>query len=154
MKVFDPRNNKKELETVTENNGSKGYRAIWMSDKDKVITTGVNKMSNRIIQLWDLKNFSKPIFTQNVDNSGATILPFYDAGISVLYFAGRGESVIKLYLVTENEIEELCVHNNFQPISGLSPLHKTELDVRKHNIMSFIKLEKSTIEPLDFFGKY
>jgi len=147
IRIFDPRSNKMEQEQVTDNSGTRGFKALWMGDKAKIITTGFGKSSQRQVQLYDIKKLDKELCTQSIDNSDSTIIPYYDPAISVLYFAGRGDSTIKLMLITEDGqfIEHLNVHNNFQPVIGFTPLHKTELDVRKHQIMSFLKLEKKLL---------
>jgi len=150
LRIFDPRSDIMTKEVVTENQGGKGFRVIWTNDENKLLTVGVTKNSDRIINIWDIKKIESPLNTYKVDATSASIIPYYDPSISVLYFSGRGESIIKLFLITD-EVEELCIHNNFNPISGLYPLHKTEVDVRKHQTMSFLKLEKTTVEPIDFF---
>jgi len=150
LRIFDARSDSIIKEVITENQGGKGFKVMWTNNENRLITVGVTKNSDRQINIWDIKNLDNPLNTYKVDATSASIIPYYDPSISTLYFAGRGESIIKLYLITD-EVEELCIHNNFNPISGLYPLHKTEVDVRKHQTMSFLKLEKTTVEPIDFF---
>ena len=58
IRTFDPRQGENPVQVAESHGGVKGARVIWCGDKDRAISTGFSKMSDRQTFLWDTKNLS------------------------------------------------------------------------------------------------
>ena len=70
--------------------GVKGTRVTWCGDSDRLITTGFSKTSDRQYMVWDVKNITDAMKTENLDTSSGGLIPHFDADTKMLYLAGKG----------------------------------------------------------------
>jgi coronin-1B/1C/6 len=141
LRVFDPRGGSVVAEGAAHG-GVKGWRAVWLGAKDRILSVGFTKTAEREISIWDARNLGKSLSTLKLDASPAAPMPFYDADISVLYLASKGEGVIKLYEITENDaLAPLTDFKSPQPAAGMAVLPKVGgVDVMKCEVARFLKL--------------
>jgi len=142
LRVFDPRGGAVVAEQANAHGGAKGWRAVWLGARERILSVGYTKAAEREISIWDIRNLAKYVSTSKLDSSPAAPMPFYDPDISVLYLASKGEGSIKLYEVSE--IDALVFLSDFkspQPAAGMAVLPKAGVvDVMKCEVARFLKL--------------
>lgn len=76
LRMFDVRAGQQPVAVTEGHGGVKGSRVVWCGTKDRIITTGFSKMSDRQIMLWDSTKLDKasPIKTLRVDSSAGVCL--------------------------------------------------------------------------------
>lgn len=89
LRIWDARQQRPTAET-NGHTGTKGIRAIWLGERDRIVTTGFSKMSERQLALWDTRAMREPINLTKLDSSPGVCMPFWDDGTNCLYLAGRG----------------------------------------------------------------
>jgi len=140
LRVFDPRGGAVVSEGAAHG-GAKGWRAVWLGARDRILSVGFTKTAEREISIWDVRNLSKAISTTKLDASPAAPLPFYDVDTTVLYLGSKGEGSIKLYEVQENDtLVYLSDYKSPQPAAGMAILPKIGVDVMKCEVARFLKL--------------
>jgi len=140
LRVFDPRGGAVVAEG-TAHGGAKGWRAIWLGARDRILSTGYTKTAEREVSIWDVRNLGKALHNTKLDSSPAAPMPFYDPDISVLYLTSKGEGAIKLYEVSDSDaLVYLSDFKSPQPAAGMALLPKVGVDVMKCEVARFLKL--------------
>jgi len=153
MRIFDPRSNQCVAE-ADDHPGTKGSRVIWLGKKDLLFSVGFGKGSERQYSLSDPRNMSAKMIVNVIDNSSSTLLPFYDNDLGIMYLAGKGDGNMRYYEITESESPYVHFLNEFkskEPQAGLTALPKQMCDVKKCEVMKFLKITpQGTVVPLRF----
>jgi len=151
LRIIDPRNNTVAGE-VEAHAGVKGGRATWLGDKEKIFTVGFSKTSERTFAIWDPKNLKEPLKAEGIDQAAGIIMPFYDAGSSVLFLAGKGDGSIRYFeIVDDNKvIYFLSQYGSNQPQQGMAAMPKRGVNVSTNEIMRLYKAMATVIEPISF----
>jgi coronin-1B/1C/6 len=151
LRVLDPRA-QATVGEVQAHEGTKGARAIWLANYNKILTAGFTRQSEREIKLWDPAALSRPLVTQKLDVSSSLIMPFYDPDSSVLYLAGKGDGLIRIFEVVDEApyLHALVEHKSSKPQTGLALLPKTSVNVMECEIARFLKLSPRDVVPLTF----
>ncbi|KAI7520905.1 DUF1900-domain-containing protein [Hortaea werneckii] len=152
LRFWDVRQEKPAHE-VQGHTGAKNSRTVWMGDKDRVITTGFSRMSERQLGLWDVRNPTKPIggdFTL-LDSSSGIGMPFWDDGSNMLYIAGKGDGNIRYYEYENDKFEPLSEYKSPEPQRGMAFMPKRGVNTHENEIMRAYKTVNDTlIEPISF----
>jgi len=151
LQIFDPR--KPTAARVVESfDGAKSNKVFWAPCLNWIGVTGHTKTSQRQIKLWDLKNMSKPIETNTIDQASSVLQPMYDDDNGVLYLVGKGDGTISFYeLVNDDKKLYLCgAFRNAESQKGGGWVAKKALDVWKCEIARFLKLTAKAIIPIAF----
>ncbi|ESN91257.1 hypothetical protein HELRODRAFT_90303, partial [Helobdella robusta] len=131
--------------------GTKSSKVIFVDDK-RLFTTGFSRMSERQFALWDIKNLSKPLKSENVDSSSGILLPYYDKDTKVMFLAGKGDGNIRFYEITDLPpyVFYLQQFQSGFPQRGLGQMPKRGVDVKRCEIVRFFKLHtnKDICEPI------
>jgi coronin-1B/1C/6 len=151
LRQIDPRTNSVVAE-VEAHYGVKGMRVQYLGDKHKLFSMGFSKLSERQYALWDPKNLSAPLKTENIDTSAGILMPFYDNDTSVLYLAGRGDGNIRYYEIVDEApyIHYLSEFKSATPQRGMGWVPKTAMDLSTCEICRMLKLTATAIEPISF----
>lgn len=96
--------------------GSRASKVVFLSNSNRLLTTGFSKHSDRQYSLWDTNNFIKPLVSDTIDCSSGILFPFYDRDTNMLYLAGKGDGSIRYYEITD---KAPYVHFLSQFISGV-----------------------------------
>lgn len=97
VRTFDTHTGEKLAEFAVFD-GNKPTRVQYLHGLgDLVFCTGTNRMAERRIGIWDLKNPSEPVFQEEVDNEVAVLNMFYDPDTSLISVYGKGESTVRIY---------------------------------------------------------
>jgi len=151
LRCWDPRASKLVWKKEAHD-GAKGFKAVWLGNRDQIITVGHSKSSMREVSLWDVKNMSAPLNSTDIDQGAGLMTPIFDPDTGVLYLSGKGDGNIKMYEINEEApfIHFLTEHRTAVPTLGLAPLPKYMCDVRNCEIATFLKLTNDYVEQLHF----
>ncbi|KAI2662881.1 Coronin-1B [Labeo rohita] len=129
--------------------GTRPMRAVFLAD-GKILTTGFSRMSERQLALWDTKDLSEPMVTQEMDTSNGVLLPFYDPDTNMVYLCGKGDCTIRYFEVTDESpyVHFLSLYSSKEPQRGAGFLSKRGVDVNKCEIARFYKLHERKVEPI------
>lgn len=133
--------------------GSKGSRAIWLGNKEKIFSCGFNKTNNREMALFDPRNMSTALVRENIDSSSGLLMPFYDNDTCVLFLAGKGDGNIRYYeLVDESPyIHFLTEYKANTATKGMAMMPKRGVDVSNCEVVRMVRLvNPSLLEPIAF----
>jgi WD40 repeat protein len=148
-RIFDPRDEKISQEVIAHQ-GVKGSRVCWM--KDKLLTVGFSKTSEREYNIYDPRNFTDPIAHLSIDSSAGIIMPFFDNDTNILFLAGKGDGNIRYYEIVDEApyIHYLSEFKSATPQRGLAFYPKRGLNVSECEIARALKLTPNKIEPISF----
>jgi len=151
LRIIDPRAQNVVSETHCHD-GVKGIRSLWLGNKDKIISVGFNKMSEREYAYWDPRNMEKALVRKMIDSNSGVIMPFYDNENSILYLAGKGDGNIRYYEVVDNEpyIYPLSEYSSSSPQRGMGLLPKRACNVSTCEVARFFKIHRDMVEPISF----
>ena len=110
-RIFDPRENRVVAEYAAHD-GTKCSKMTWLGETPRTITTGFNRASQREWKMWDLRNLSKAIAHDSLDQASGTLLPFFDVDTNMLYLAGKGDGNIRYYEVMESSLYPLSQYSS------------------------------------------
>jgi hypothetical protein len=151
MRIFDPRT-KSVASEILCHEGVKGSRVVWLGNKNKVLSVGFTKTSEREYCVWDPKDLSKPLHRANIDSASGVIMPFYDNDTGVLFLAGKGDGNIRYYEIVDEApyIYYLTEFKSNTPQRGACVLPKRSVNVSECEIVRLLKLGVKTVEPISF----
>lgn len=158
LRVFDPRSGDGAVVQGQACEGNKGFRVQWLGQTlgDRFLTVGFNKSGSRQFSVWDMRKGMKrgALTSAVIDQGPAPLMPFYDESTGLIYLAGRGDTVVKVY--EEDWGQEPFVHHvhDFKSSSshtGLFMLPKLGVDVTKFEQSRWLRLiGDSSIEFVTF----
>jgi len=151
LQVFDPRQ-PTAAQVVESFDGAKSSKVFWVPCLNWIGATGHTKTAKRQIKLWDLKDMSKPIETNTIDQASSILQPMYDNDIGVLYLVGKGDGTINYYELV-NDDKKLYMLGTFrdtEPQKGGGWVAKKGLDVWRCEVGRFLKLTSKSIIPISF----
>lgn len=151
LRVLDPRAQTAAGEVVCHQ-GVKGLRVCWMTDKDKILTTGFTKTIEREFSIWDPRNLAEPLAHQILDTQSGVIMPFYDPDTSILFLAGKGDGNVRFYEIVDAApfFYFITEHKSTIPQRGMCQLPKRAVNVSQCEIVRLLKAENSRVEPISF----
>jgi len=152
LKIFDPRSGAVSAETEGHS-GAKATLIAWQGHKDKLISVGFGKSSERELGIWDIRNFTKALKIQGIDTGAGSYQPIFDPDNSVLYLAAKGDTSIKFYEIVDEDpyAHYLNSHTASVPQTGVAILPKTIYDVKKCEVLRVLKLGiNNSVEPISF----
>jgi len=151
IRVIDPRKG-----TVTgeaeAHQGIKGSRVIWLGSKEKLLSVGFTKTSEREYALWDPRKLTETVSRQTVDSASGSFMAFYDNDTNLLFLAGKGDGNIRYYEVVD-EAPHLYYLSEFKsatPQRGACMVPKRCVNVSDCEVVRFLKLGTKTVEPIAF----
>ncbi|XP_067934740.1 coronin-1C-like isoform X1 [Watersipora subatra] len=143
--------------------GAKAAQAVFLKD-DRIFSTGFSKMSDRQYSLWAAEGANSigggegSLTTEDIDTSNGVMYIFYDPDTSVVYLAGKGDSVIRYFEVVDEapHVYWLSNYSSSVPQRGIGFMAKRGLNVNNCEISRFYKLAQGTgnqggyCEPISF----
>ena len=151
LRIWDTRQERPAHE-VAGHQGAKNSRAVWMGDRDRIVTTGFSRMSDRQLALWDIKAPNQPMDGfQMLDSISGVCMPFWDDGTNCLYLAGKGDGNIRYYEYENDKLEYLSEYKSSDPQRGVAFLPKRGVNMHENEVMRAYKtVNDSYIEPISF----
>jgi WD40 repeat protein len=151
IRVLDPRKQSAAQE-VEGHQGVKGGRVCWLGARERILSVGFSKTSEREYCLWDPREFSKPVLRQGVDSASGLLMPFYDNDTSLLFLAGKGDGNIRYYEVVDESpfAHYISEYKSSTPQRGMAMLPKRGVNVSENEIVKILKLGTKIMEPISF----
>jgi len=150
LRVIDVRGNK-IVQEVEAHGGIKGSRCIWLG-KDRLLSVGFTKSSERDFSIWDPRNLSAKLSNVIVDSASGMLMPFWDGDVNMLYLAGKGDGNIRYYEVVDEApyVYYLSEFKSNTPQRGACLVPKRALNVSEVEIARIVKVGTSKLEPICF----
>jgi len=151
IRLIDPRANAITGE-VEAHAGVKGMRVAFLGSRNRLFSMGFSKTSERQFSLWDPRNFTTALSTENIDTASGILMPFYDEDTKVLFLAGKGDGNVRYYETVDEApyIHYLTEFKSAAPQRGMGWAPKTCLDLASCEIARLLKLTAGAIEPISF----
>jgi len=151
IRLLDPRQNQVVAEAEAHQ-GIKAPRVIFLGNKEKMLSVGFTKTSEREYALWDPKKLSEPVTRQNIDSASGTIMAFYDNDTGLVFLAGKGDGNIRYYEVIDDAtgLYYLSEFKSSSPQRGGCFVPKRVLNVSDCEVVRFLKLGTKLVEPIAF----
>ena len=88
----------------------------------------------------------------DIDQSAGMIWPFYDEGLSLLFFAGKGDGNIRMYETTSEAPYAFPVSEarSTDSTKGICMIPKRALDVVSGECCRFMKVTAKSVVPMPF----
>lgn len=151
IRLCDPRKGTTVAETEAHQ-GSKTFRVCFLGRKDKLISFGFTKTSEREYAVWDNRNLATPLSRANIDSASGLLMPFFDADTNVLFVGGKGDGNIRYYEVVDEApyIHFLSEFKSATPQRGLCLVPKRAVSVSDCEIARILKIGVKICEPISF----
>jgi len=116
------------------------------------LSAGFTQDSSREVLIFDLRSFDKPLKKMTIDKGVGALNPYFDRDTGVLTLAGKGETTVRFYEITEEppHIHSLTIYNTTVPQADIAFLPKSVCDFKDCEIIRMIKLTNDSIEPTQF----
>jgi len=149
VRVVDPRT-ETAVQEAFSHAGNGGTRVCWM--KDKVLTLGFTKTSEREFKIFDPRKVGDPLTQLSIDTSAGIIMPFFDYDTNVLFLAGKGDGNIRYYEIVDEApyFHYLTEYKSATPQRGMAFVPKRALNVSECEIARALKLSPNKVEPISF----
>ncbi|BFZ18200.1 hypothetical protein BsWGS_21240 [Bradybaena similaris] len=124
--------------------GTKPSQCAYLKN-GQVFSTGFSKMSERQYALWDENDLNCSIVMEEIDSSNGVMFIFYDPDTNMVYLAGKGDSIIRYYEVTDEApyVHFLTLFQSNAPQRGIGFMPKRGLNVNNNEIARFYKLHNT-----------
>jgi len=149
LRLFDVRA-PENVQTVDGHGGIKGARAVWCGDKQRIISTGFSRISERQLFLWDPRQLTKPVRTVAMDSSNGIIMPFW-CDNNICFLAGKGDGNIRYYELESDELYYLSEYKSIEPQSGMAFLPRRAVNAHENEIARAFKVTNNMIQPVSFY---
>ncbi|XP_005112361.1 coronin-1C [Aplysia californica] len=124
--------------------GSKPAQCAYLKT-GQIFTTGFSRMSERQYALWNENDLSSSVVMEEIDSSNGVMFIFYDPDTGMVYLAGKGDSLIRYYEVTDEApyVHYLALYQSNSPQRGIGYMPKRGLNVNNNEIARFYKLHNN-----------
>ncbi|KAL0228781.1 hypothetical protein GEMRC1_013401 [Eukaryota sp. GEM-RC1] len=149
--VINPRTGEL-ISSVQAHEGAKGFKAVWCTNFNIIITCGFGRPVGREIKLWNVESLTEPLHVHSLDQASSLFLPAYDPDTCMLYMTGKGEGIIRYFEVLSSApyLKPLSEFVSNVPARGMCVLPKGYLDLEKNEVMRIFKLTERSVEPVSF----
>ncbi|KAI0676181.1 microtubule binding protein [Trametes maxima] len=148
IRLFDPRAGGDPVRVGEGHGGIKGARVAWMGDRDRIVTTGFSRMSDRQVALWETGGLSN-VKTITIDQTSGVLMPFWTDN-NILYLAGKGDGNIRYYEYENDNLFPLAEYKSSEPQRGMCFLPRRGLSVGDCEIARAYKVAATSIEAIAF----
>lgn len=149
VRIFDPRDQKVAGE-VAAFAGSKKASVEWVSKLNQIAVTGFTKSSMRQIKLYDTRDLSRAVHTEDIDQSAGVLIPYYDDDTSVLFVGGKGDSTVRYFEIDGSGLHFLSAFSDTKSHKGFSFIPKVAVDTTKCEIAGMLRVMSDGIIPVQF----
>ncbi|KAG5192143.1 hypothetical protein JKP88DRAFT_204540 [Tribonema minus] len=152
VRICDARAAKVSTVIPNAHEGARSAKLTYLGAKDKLLSVGFTRQSQRQFKIWDPRNTAAEIKRIDIDQAAGVIMPFYDDDTQLLYLAGKGDGNIRYYeFVDENPwCFAISEYRSTTAAKGMAMVPKRGLDVMRCETARLLKLTTSSVEPLSF----
>ncbi|XP_062539458.1 coronin-7 isoform X4 [Armigeres subalbatus] len=149
VRILDPRA-ETPISMIAESHQSiKDSRVVWLGDQSRILTTGFDSARLRQVIIRDLRNFSVPEKTLELDCSTGILMPLFDPDTNMLFLAGKGDTTISYLEVTDKDpyLIEGIRHSGEQT-KGACLVPKRALRVMEGEVNRIMQLTSNSVIPI------
>jgi len=152
LRVYDPRTGAIAMQKADAHEGSKSCKTTFLGSKDKLVSIGFTRQSQRQFKIWDHRNMDKELKRVDIDQAAGVIMPFYDEDSNLLYLAGKGDGNIRYYEMVDESPYTFPVseYRSTNAQKGIAFVPKRGLDIMSCETARLLKLTSNAVEPLRF----
>ncbi|XP_014101527.2 coronin-7 isoform X3 [Bactrocera oleae] len=150
VRILDPRIADAPIQMVAESHQSiKDSRVVWLGNQTRILTTGFDSARLRQVIIRDLRNFSVPEKTLELDCSTGILMPLFDADTNMLFLAGKGDTTINYLEVSDKDpyLTEGLRHTGEQT-KGACLVPKRALKVMEGEVNRVLQLTSNMVIPI------
>jgi coronin-1B/1C/6 len=137
--------------SATTHAGAKTQRSVWAKRAGLIITLGFTRQQYREGLVWDVRNLTKALHAEELDQQSAVLMPCFDEDTNMLYVGGKGDTTIMSYeLTAEKPLMALNAFKSTDPQQGLAMMPKMTVDVRQCEVARFFKTTSKSIQQISF----
>jgi coronin-1B/1C/6 len=152
VRFTDPRSGVLSGQIDRAHDGLKSVKLTYLGETGKFMTSGTSR--SREVKIWDLKNLSKPLFTESIDNSSGALLPLFDQDSNILYLCGKGDGIIRPYEIEDKAPFLHKLNDGFRsttPAKGLCLIPKRGCNIMNCETARILKVTNNDgIHPLSW----
>lgn len=78
VRFVDARSSEEVAQIKEAHEGAKSVKMTFLGAKDKLVSFGFTRQSQRQLRVWDPRNLDKALSTVQIDQAAGVIMPFYD----------------------------------------------------------------------------
>lgn len=152
ISLYDPRTNGDGAKVGPGTEGTKCPRLVFCDNLNKLVVFGFTRSSQRQYKVYDLNDVSKPICTDSVDQASGLMCEHYDPDTNIIYLAGKGDSSVKYFEITEksSSLHFLSEFSDSKSQKGIGWAPKYSLDTTKCEIARAYRVLSDAIQPVSF----
>ncbi|XP_034248908.1 coronin-7 isoform X3 [Thrips palmi] len=149
LRVYDPRATTSITHTTDSHQSIKDSRVVWLGDSNRILTTGFDAGRLRQVYIRDLRKFSEPEKSLELDSSTGILMPLFDPDTNMLFLAGKGDITIMYMEVLDREpfLVEGIRHSGEQT-KGACLVPKRALAVMQAEVNRLLQLTSSSVIPI------
>jgi len=158
MRIYDPRDSK-AVAAVDCNTGTKKNTVIFADSGPSggspfkyLIGVTFNKTATRQLQMWDPRDLTKTLVTQDIDAASGVFVAHFDPDNSILWLAGKGDANIKYFEIVQEapHAHFLTQYSDNVAQKGACFLPKRTCDTKKCEIMRMMRVMVDSVIPVSF----
>ncbi|XP_067641654.1 coronin-7 isoform X4 [Eurosta solidaginis] len=150
VRIIDPRAGDAPIQMVAESHQSiKDSRVVWLGNQTRILTTGFDAARLRQVIIRDLRNFTVPEKTLELDCSTGILMPLFDPDTNMLFLAGKGDTTINYLEVSDKDpyLTEGLRHTGEQT-KGACLVPKRALKVMEGEVNRVLQLTSNMVIPI------
>ncbi|XP_058442942.1 coronin-7 isoform X2 [Malaya genurostris] len=149
IRILDPRAESPIVMIAESHQSIKDSRVVWLGNQDRILTTGFDAARLRQVIIRDVRNFSVPEKTLELDCSTGILMPLYDPDTNMLFLAGKGDTTITYLEVTDKDpyLIEGIRHSGEQT-KGACLVPKRALRVMEGEVNRIMQLTSNSVIPI------
>lgn len=149
LRVYDPRASSSITHATDSHQSIKDSRVVWLADSNRILTTGFDAQRLRQVYIRDLRKFSEPEKSLELDSSTGILMPLFDPDTNMLFLAGKGDITIMYMEVLDREpyLVEGIRHSGEQT-KGACLVPKRALAVMQAEVNRLLQLTSSSVIPI------
>ncbi|XP_035892936.1 coronin-7 isoform X3 [Anopheles stephensi] len=149
LRVMDPRASSPITLAAESHQSIKDSRVVWLGDQNRVLSTGFDAARLRQVIIRDLRNFSTPEKTLELDCSTGILMPLFDPDTNMLFLSGKGDTTINYLEVTDKDpyLIEGIRHSGEQT-KGACLVPKRALKVMEGEVNRIMQLTSNSVIPI------
>ena len=90
LRLYSPRQSSEPLQEGPGPDSTRGARAVWTCNGHYLVISGMDKMSNRVLMIYDPAGLAPgPLHTFTLGVETTVLIPHYDADSNTLFLTGR-----------------------------------------------------------------
>ena len=148
LRVLDPRSSDAALQ-CDSHQGMKDSKVVWISDGQRILTTGFGADRAREVAVRDIRNLSKPQDKLSLDISSGILVPLYDPDTNMCILCGKGDRSMQFVeIASKDPIFVEGLKHSGEQTKGACLVPKRAMNVMQGEVNRVLQLCDSSIIPI------